>query len=124
VGGGGGELINVHIFNHLSAMWHCWAVILQLHRDERVLSQSECWSRRMIAGVCQSVCVCVCVFWSYPGDGEGQVEVLPSLQPEAPRGRAEECDAVAAAHGLRVSDDGDGKKMCSRSGDNSDVRGC
>lgn len=40
--------------------------------------------------VCQSVStfVCVCVFWSYPGDSEGHVEVLPSLQPEAPGGRA------------------------------------
>lgn len=40
--------------------------------------------------VCQSVSthVCVCVFRSYPGDCEGHVEVLPSLQPEAPGGRA------------------------------------
>lgn len=37
---------------------------------------------------------------SYLGDGEWQVEVLPPLQPEAPRGRTFESDAVVAAHGL------------------------
>lgn len=37
---------------------------------------------------------------SYLGDGEGQVEVLSPLQPEAPRGRTFEGDAVVAAHGL------------------------
>lgn len=51
--------------------------------------------------------VCVC-FKSYPGDGKGQVEVLSSLQSEAPGGRAYESDAVVAAHGLL-----DGCYMCS-----------
>lgn len=37
---------------------------------------------------------------SYLGDSEGQVEVLPPLQPEAPRGRTFESHAVVAAHGL------------------------
>lgn len=37
---------------------------------------------------------------SYLGDGEWQVEVLPSLQPEAPRGWTFESDTVVAAHGL------------------------
>lgn len=37
---------------------------------------------------------------SYLGDGEWQVEILPPLQPEAPRGWTFESDAVVAAHGL------------------------
>lgn len=62
-------------------------------------------------------------FKSYPGNGEGHVEVLSSLQPEAPGSRADESDAVVAAHGLidgcyicslltlLASDDSDGRKM-------------
>ena len=48
------------------------------------------WSKGYISGV--HVCV------TNPWDGEGQAEVLPSLQSEAPGGRASQWDAVAAAH--------------------------
>lgn len=42
---------------------------------------------------------CCCgVSWSYPGDGQRQVEVLAALQPKAPGGGARQGDAVAAAH--------------------------
>lgn len=39
-------------------------------------------------------------FSSYPGNGEGQVEVLSTLQPEAPGGRASKSNVVVAAHCL------------------------
>lgn len=42
--------------------------------------------------------VCVCVCSTHPWDGEGQTEVLPSLQSEAPGGRTSQGDTVAAAH--------------------------
>lgn len=38
--------------------------------------------------------------FSYLGDGEWQVEVLPPLQPEPPWGWTFKSDAVVAAHGL------------------------
>lgn len=49
--------------------------------------------------------VCVCVWLSlspYPGDGERHVEVLPSLQPEAPRRRAVQSHCVRARLRLHV----------------------
>lgn len=51
----------------------------------------------MLVRVCSHLCMC---FRSYPGNGKGHVEVLPSLQPEAPGSRANESDVVVAAHGL------------------------
>ncbi len=44
------------------------------------------------------------MFSSYPRNGEGQVEVLPTLQPEAPGGGALESGAVGAAHGFLDDD--------------------
>lgn len=59
----------------------------------------------MLVRVCPHSCMC---FKSYPGNGEGHVEVLSSLQPEAPGSRANKSDAVVAAHCLL-----DGCYICS-----------
>lgn len=84
-----------------------------------------------LKGPCWAECVhivCMC-FRSYPGNGEGQVEVLSSLQPEAPGSRSHESDAVVAGHFLLdgysllmlvASDDCDSTENTVEIGDNNE----